>query len=325
MCSSYEVSLGAAAATIFDLVFPDSITTAIIRSLLNLLTGGSDADFLLNRYLPTLRQALMDANVIVGFKTRISLFFKSAGTFIKLVRKQGSHGEDTGGANASHKVATYRQLYAFYWQETVLKGVYSPVTNFIGALAIPKLNKLCNLLNHYDFSDDLAVQKAFRVYPGDRACRKQEPHSKWHEESANGLVDFAFLSDDVAKVIGKGAQISLGLNNTLLQCYIERDCISGFNWSVIAPRMSATFESCFSEAAEGCPQLYGSGFLGCMVSSFVSVGNTVSTPDEEAPERLDRCLVDNDCIGFNGARLDVGRLKECIGFGSLVCRCYVHQ
>jgi hypothetical protein len=43
------------------------------------------------------------------------------------------------------------------------------------------------------------------MYPAAARCRvaDQAPHSKWHEESANALLDLAFLADDIHALVAK--------------------------------------------------------------------------------------------------------------------------
>lgn len=50
---------------------------------------------------------------------------------------------------------------------------------------------------------DENVVKSKNVYPGDEQCRGYSPHSLWHEESANGLLEIVFLGDFMNKILGK--------------------------------------------------------------------------------------------------------------------------
>ena len=114
---------------------------------------------------------------------------------------------------------------------------------------MPKVNKILNKLSHYDRSNDIAVQKAFKVFPGDQRCRKQEGHSLWHDQTANVLVDLALLSNDIANVIGnkKGAfTVSIDVRTNLIQCHRENDCMSDFDWSKISAPMSSAMDTCMS-------------------------------------------------------------------------------
>ena len=38
------------------------------------------------------------------------------------------------------------------------------------------------------------------IYPGDEWCNPIEPHSKWHVESAVGLLDLVYLTDNLYRV-----------------------------------------------------------------------------------------------------------------------------
>ena len=61
---------------------------------------------------------------------------------------------------------------------------------------------MANLLTGFVHTDKDA-QSCTNVYPGDSRCRVQQPHSKWHEESANGLTDLAFLADALHAAMSK--------------------------------------------------------------------------------------------------------------------------
>ena len=41
------------------------------------------------------------------------------------------------------------------------------------------------------------------MYPGDADCRMQSPHSIWHEESANGLLECVFWVDKMNEILKK--------------------------------------------------------------------------------------------------------------------------
>jgi hypothetical protein len=204
------------------------------------------------------------------------------------------------------------------WQEQFLAGPHltKKWANFLGAIGIPVVNKICNKLTGFDHSNDPDFQKSRHVYPGDWHCNIHQPHSKWHEVSATALADLALLADAGAKVIA-GEQLHLLFKHDLFNCYHTKDGFSGFDWPTIAPEVSDLFESCFSSLVDRWPQLYLGGFIGCMVSSTIRVGNTEALEDN-APQTLDSCLVKNNCIAFDGLQLDVPRLKKCIGLSSIV-------
>jgi hypothetical protein len=48
------------------------------------------------------------------------------------------------------------------------------------------------------YEKDLAVNTlAANMFPGAKFCRIDSPHALWHEVSANGLMNFAYLADHV--------------------------------------------------------------------------------------------------------------------------------
>jgi len=82
--------------------------------------------------------------------------------------------------------------------------------NTLGALLTPSVNRLANRLTGFVHPDD-SIQQSDSVYPGQDFCKLKHtaPHAKWHEISANGLMDLAYLSDYV-KVVIEGALGRLG-------------------------------------------------------------------------------------------------------------------
>ena len=71
--------------------------------------------------------------------------------------------------------------------------------NILGAAFMSSVNGLANWLNSFPVLSP-ALQSGYGVYPGDVWCNPQEPHSKWHVESANGLMDLMMLADSVYRM-----------------------------------------------------------------------------------------------------------------------------
>jgi len=97
--------------------------------------------------------------------------------------------------------------YAMAWQEELFVGPWlaSPGANKVGAWAMPFVNILADKLTSY--SHDFAVKTGYEIYPDCKRCRAQEPHSKWHEQSAVGLTDLVYLTDDIDYVLRGGALV----------------------------------------------------------------------------------------------------------------------
>jgi len=145
------------------------------------------ADFLIKTYTPALRNLTRDVHLTMFEKLGLGL--RVAGTGLKL-------------------------LYAFAWQEQIIKAGYlnDHEVNDIGGVAMPYVNMLCNALNGFKHSDH-EVQSCKNVYPGDDTCRTgPSPHAKWHEMSANGLLDLILLADDIngmlSQKLGRGDAVS---------------------------------------------------------------------------------------------------------------------
>ncbi len=73
-----------------------------------------------------------------------------------------------------------------------------PEANVAGGDAIATVNAFANAIGdfaHYEqnFQDGVAI------YPGDERCNRSPdtPHSKWHQQSAVGLMDLVYVADQV--------------------------------------------------------------------------------------------------------------------------------
>jgi len=217
------------------------------------------------------------------------------------------------------------KVYGLYWQEDVIPGDHlkMPEANSAGAYLTPVVNKIANQMTGFDRQKaDPAFQNSNNVYPGDTNCSLHEAHSKWLEGAANAFVDVAFLADSASKIIG-GGQLKLAGESKLLDCYMAPDAFSASetsDWVALMNESSTAFETCFSTFLKGWPSLNVGEFLSCMVTSFIA--NVYGT---ERSESLDGCLVQNQCIAFNGIDLDIPKLIDCIGLTNIVSRACVHM
>jgi len=171
----YYFTFGAIIINALTLLAPPAVNDVLIPPLMSAF-GLSDEvqKFLLNTFIPTIRDATADINL--SLKQRGELVSKFAGTLVKL-------------------------LYAFMWQEQVVKynAIYDPTWNLFGALLMPALNALSNSLTGF-YHADASIQMAGEgIYGGQHYCRVKAtaPHAKWHEVSANGLMDLGYMADAV--------------------------------------------------------------------------------------------------------------------------------
>jgi hypothetical protein len=130
-----------------------------------------------NTYVPVIRAANSGFNL--SLQEKAALVPKALGTVLKL-------------------------LWAFTWQEGIFKYpfLYNAEWNVFGALLIPSVNNLANKWTGFAHPDD-TIQKSESVYPGQEWCKVKNtaPHAKWHEISANGLMDLGYLADHIKVVI----------------------------------------------------------------------------------------------------------------------------
>jgi hypothetical protein len=184
----YFFTFSAIIVNSLTLMLPDWIVDKVVP--LAMSAFGLEPDvraFIEDKYLPTIREATADVHLTLSEKA--ALLPKFAGTIMKL-------------------------LWAFVWQEEIFpyKFLYNTEWNLLGALLIPAVNRLGNRLTGFLHPDD-SIQQGESVYPGQSSCKLKHtaPHAKWHEASANGLMDLGYLSDHVKAVIdsahGRPAQM----------------------------------------------------------------------------------------------------------------------
>ena len=100
-------------------------------------------------------------------------------------------------------VGTFTKLlYAFVWQEDTfdLPVIFNPLANIFGATLLKYVNLFANGLTTFPVYD-ASMQNGTDAYPGSEWCNDQQPHAKWHLESANGLLDLVYLADHVNMLI----------------------------------------------------------------------------------------------------------------------------
>ena len=68
-----------------SVIFSENTTIAVADLISQILVGDDASSFILERYAPTLRKALEDNNVQVGFFAKIRLLFGIVGTLIRFV------------------------------------------------------------------------------------------------------------------------------------------------------------------------------------------------------------------------------------------------
>jgi len=249
-----------------------------------------DTEFFLSIYQPSIREMLSDVTISGSEKALISNRF--AGALVKM-------------------------FYAFYWQEggNVGSHLTSEEENIEGAESIPRLVSLANSMSGYRYADN-DLQSAIDVYPGDKACRKSQPHSKWHEMSGLGLIDFSLLSFDLDTILRNPTNDGTTVKYGLLHCLVFNDCLQGLPNDIIGITNCLLF-TCQDKTNERlllCLLSCGedmSCFLDCLIE-YGEIGFTVSPldVDEESSDSLDFNSIKKfdeesyDSLNFTSASLD---------------------
>ena len=157
------------------MILPWFLASWVIHKAIVLIPE-STRDFVLNLYLPELHNATK--NITIPHESQRELVFKFLGVLIKIG-------------------------WAFVWQEhfVPLPFLYNLKFLPLGAYLTPDINDYSARISGFPQTDE-AVNTSENVYPGEWYCKNWSPHSLWHEESANGLLELVFLSDFVNKILG---------------------------------------------------------------------------------------------------------------------------
>ena len=175
--SDYYITFGTIVVLGSRLCLPKIVADELLPVVASVM-GLSEADktFLLDQFDAALQESLFEAGVEVSEEDKTILVRRSAGMLIKM-------------------------LWAFVWQEQVFKGAWllSPEANQIGGAVIPEVNLVGDFLTGY--WHPLYVRASIGVYPGNALCKSLVAHAKWHEQSANALVDLVFVADDIHTLV----------------------------------------------------------------------------------------------------------------------------
>lgn len=235
-----------------------------------------------------------------------------------------------------------RQLYSFLWQESIISIPEiiqaNPFVNTVGYALVPVFTAIGNLLTGYDRSNDIALQTSFKVYPGSFLCNKKIPHCKWHEMSANFLVDVMFGADDINRVVSGQTILFREYDSEALQCLVEHDCFDDFDLDAIedsaADPAVASLAECLPSVLDTWPGGSFSDFANCLLSSLrEKVGNSTElellepgTSTDSTDGGLGTCLLRNKCFHFNDNEgVDRLRIIECLDIESNVCSSWVQE
>jgi len=172
----YMFTFSGIICTLLTLQASDEQVDAALPALMDAFNLPDDIRaFIFDQYLPDIRLATADVNLGILEKGQFQL--NTLGTLTKLI-------------------------YAFLWQEYALTDAdifLDPEVNQLGFTFMVTINKFADYITDFPMLD-AGLQKGSGIYPGEERCNPKEPHSKWHVESANGLMDLMMLADNVFKL-----------------------------------------------------------------------------------------------------------------------------
>lgn len=103
--------------------------------------------------------------------------------------------------------AYMKLLWAFLWEEHLWEHdgttIFEPWFNAFGTRITGLINGRANSINSFTYFEQ-SFQDFVSVYPGDFWCNPQEPHPKWHQQGAVGLLDLMYLADEMHRIFQEG-------------------------------------------------------------------------------------------------------------------------
>eukprot|EP00004_Rigifila_ramosa_P010527 TRINITY_DN223_c0_g1_i6.p1 TRINITY_DN223_c0_g1~~TRINITY_DN223_c0_g1_i6.p1 ORF type:complete len:699 (+),score=160.98 TRINITY_DN223_c0_g1_i6:88-2097(+) len=288
---NYYNTFASTVAAVINIVFPPPVASAINAFLLPLFLNPDEVEFVLERFEPAIQQAFADQGVDPPLPVAADLMARGGGTIIKM-------------------------LYAFLWQEQLIPGPWlrDEEANVRGAEVMPDVNALGNSVSGYIHTDP-DIQNCISVYPGDGLCRQQQPHSKWHEQSGNALVDLMWLTDDMDRVIAERPLPRRSLKTVFPleacaathQCWASAD-LSDAQWPAWLVDATAT---CLPVFWAQWPHLDYAGLVACVTPKLAA--QVAALPQSVTNGTLEGCLVHHGCLVADAAAgVDAHILAECL-------------
>ena len=266
----YKVTFACIVTTIARITLPEPVATLLLKFFCQVF-GFDDqkTTFLFYEYDPEVTQLLMPKIAEVSDADKRILLKHGLGVLLKIA-------------------------YAMFWQEEIFPNPWlgDSHANEIGAFLQPFVNVIADRATGYEHP--MRVKTGKDIYPGSSVCRKQEPHSKWHEQAAAGLIDLFYLTDDVNNLLQGGVRGNVDKNEVIGDLI---KAIEGF--------LASDEARCFSEKGQG---------MQCVAKLWF--GDRV----RETLEKFDSCRGSGsiaECLSE--------MTKEAKGFGGKLMRCAVKQ
>lgn len=158
------------------LICPVEVAEGVSNFLADLLLSSEEEtyEFIVNVFVPEVLS--ISSNVQISTIDKGRLFAKFVGMASKLI-------------------------YAFIWQEEIMGFVPPTQVLRAGNIASPLINLFASAATGYQESRSSNYVWGKDLYPGFKECNKLSPHSLWHQQASEGLVDFMLFFDEVASVV----------------------------------------------------------------------------------------------------------------------------
>lgn len=97
-----------------------------------------------------------------------------------------------------------KMAWAFMWQEQFspgfMKYAYNSFGLTVGEYITPAINLVASLIDQVENTES-DVKWGTELYPGARYCNTKSPHSLWHQQSADALIDLILVLDKMYGLI----------------------------------------------------------------------------------------------------------------------------
>lgn len=168
---SVEMVFAGMITTLFILIDPKLVDNTAPFLLDAFHATEEQKDFVKNEFVPELKRSA--ANVSLSFREKARLVSNFSGFMIKI-------------------------MSAFFWQETYFANDLTPkpFVNMMGVFKMPLVNRIARLFHGFEYHNENLMSHT-NLYSGEVRCNKLIPHAKWHVGSATGMLDLAYVVDDL--------------------------------------------------------------------------------------------------------------------------------
>ena len=171
----YDMVAWSAISALVALSAPTWITQWFFSFAESIMIDENDRNFMRNNYFPNLLKAASSIEIPFAEQVRIYIKFLGASAYLWYA-------------------------YQFTENRSQFFNFNDGITLAFASFILPSFSTISHFISGNIFEWDLATPST-ELYPGIEQCRRSQPHSVWHEGSAQALFDMIYLCDYVYQVL----------------------------------------------------------------------------------------------------------------------------